>query len=508
MRYLLTGEEMKELDTYSIQKIGIPSLVLMERAALSVTEEIKKKEKKDQNFLIIAGTGNNGADGLAVARMLTHTGYEKVSVLLVGNIEKSTEEWKIQHNILNNLNRSLLISGNESLDISCYDVIVDAIFGTGLQREIKGAFYEIISLINNSNAITYSVDIPSGISSKTGEVMGIGVKADITITFGYEKLGCILYPGSEYSGKVVVKDIGFPMQALLQVNPQAVTYDKTDLCKLPKRYAYSNKGTYGKVLVIAGSKNMSGAAFLSAGAAYRMGAGLVRILSVEENRQILQSLLPEAIISTYKSDSIDWQLIEEAVSWAKVVIIGPGFGNELYAEKLLKFVMDYAKVPLIIDADGINILATHREWWGKDCKNRILTPHLGELSRLTKKSIAELSRNLVSFAKALAGDLHATVICKDARTVVASEGELTYVNTSGNSGMATGGSGDVLTGVIAGLLAGGLAPYEAAALGVFLHGLAGDEAKIRQGEYSMKATDIMESLSCVTKEGYRKDERI
>ena len=282
MRYLVSGSQMKEVDSYTIQSIGIPSLVLMEQAAAAVVREVQKKAEKKDRIWAVCGTGNNGADGIAAARLLHLKGYT-VTVILAGTKGNGTDEYKKQLAIAERC-----------------ELIIDAVFGVGLSREVGGTYRDLLATLPGCGAAyVVAVDIPSGIHADTGEVMGIALKADVTVTFGYEKLGTLLYPGRAYSGTVVVADIGFPPVSLERLSPELFTYEAEDIRMIPARPAYSNKGTFGRVLIAAGSKNMSGAAYLSAMAAYRMGAGLVKIFTVEENRAILQAALPEAIITTY-----------------------------------------------------------------------------------------------------------------------------------------------------------------------------------------------------------------
>lgn len=503
MEYILTGKQAQMVDQYSIQTIGIPSVVLMERAAMAVTKEIVAVTDPEMPVLILAGVGNNGADGLAVARMLKQSGYLVVDILSFGNIEKATEEWICQKKILDSLQIPVKAAEEkwveEYIEKKEYKIVVDALFGIGLTRDIGGVFEKAIHQVNQKKALVVSVDIASGVHSDTGAIMKTAVRADITVTFGCQKMGHVLYPGAEYTGKLVVEDIGFPSVALEQIKNKAFTYTKQDLKKLPYRLANGNKGTFGKVLVIAGSKNMAGAAYLSASAAYAMGAGLVRILTVEENRQILQTLLPEAVMTTYNSNKIEWEQIDECLAFADVIVLGPGLSMADYAGKLVDYIMTNRSVPLILDADGINLLVKSQKWC-YDRKDLILTPHLGELSRLTSKTIKQLKENLPEHAVQFAQKYNIVAVCKDANTVISDGVSGLYVNKSGNNGMAVGGSGDVLTGIIAGLLAQKCDTYLSAYLGVYLHGLAGDWAKEQYGEYSMKASDLIQGISAITKE--------
>lgn len=499
MKFAVDAQTMSEIDQYAINNVGIPSLVLMEKAAMKLVELLTKKHDKTERILAVCGTGNNGGDGVASARMLHELGYS-VDVYLVGEEEHASEQMKVQLKIIRNLGMSIL----NSAKISEYTVIIDALFGVGLKRNIGGVYADVITEMNASDGVVWSVDLPSGIDGSNGKQLGVSVEADYTVTFGYNKLGLILYPGCERAGQVEVVDIGFPAKALEQIKPQAFYYEPSDIQKIPVRKSHSNKGNFGRVLIIAGSKNMSGAAYLSAKASYRTGAGLVKILTEESNRAILQSMLPEAILSTYQTDNLNTQKLQEELDWATVVVLGPGMGTSKTAEKLVSFVITNIKKPLILDADAINLLADVEKYVIKEdanpnCvlhlpSNVILTPHLKEMSRLTKLPLHHIVSDVFTVATEYRGQY--VLVLKDARTVVASEDQM-YLNMSGNNGMATGGSGDVLTGVIAGLVAQGMKNFDAATMGVYLHGLAGDYATKEKNCYSVMASDIVDALSYI-----------
>lgn len=280
MKNILTSSEMKKVDTETIERIGIPGIVLMERAALSVASLIMENEPVTKTVQVIAGVGNNGADGLAICRMLYLKGYNTCTCV-IGDINKATEDFKTQLRINENLGISIVE------DFADCDIFVDAIFGVGLSREVEGKYKDAVEYINNQRAKVYAVDIPSGIDGSTGEVLGVAIKADYTVTFGFHKVGTVLYPGADYCGKVIVSDIGYESWE----NSDFIKYaTREDLKYLPRRINYSYKGNYGKVLIIAGSKEISGAAALSALAAFKTGAGMVRIFTHENNRNILGKL--------------------------------------------------------------------------------------------------------------------------------------------------------------------------------------------------------------------------
>ena len=519
MRYLVTGEQMKEIDRYTIETIGIPSMVLMERAAMAVAREAEALVKKTDGIWAVCGTGNNGADGIAAARMLALKGY-CVTIIVVGNLDRGTREFHIQKTIAGNLNlpvvewQSFILEKPEGLgqagaDLAAFgpcDLIIDGVFGVGLTRNVEGEYREVLEAMKSmSGARVVAVDMPSGIHSATGQIMGTALKADVTVTFGWEKLGSVLYPGREYCGRVVTEDIGFPSVSLKKAHPCAWTYGKEDLAGIPPRPPYSNKGTFGKVLLAAGCRGMSGAAYLAALGAYRAGAGLVKILTAEENRTILQQLLPEAILTTYNQEELAgageeecsrlWERrMEKECGWADVIVLGPGLGQEPYVKNLVKGVLTSAYVPIVVDADGLNTIAANPGLRQYYTENIVITPHLGEMARLTGKTVAEIQRDVAGTAADYSRRHGIVCVLKDAATVTADRDGQCYVNTSGNSCMAKAGSGDVLAGIVAGLLAQGMEPFQGASMGVFLHGLAGDQYRESHGSGGMLARELAEEV--------------
>lgn len=510
MKYALGSGQMKAIDRYSIETVGIPSMVLMEKAAMAVVRHTKELCSEKDTILAVCGYGNNGGDGIAAARILFMEGY-KVAIYMVGKKENATKETKQQMKIAKKIGVPML----RKVRLEEYTVIVDAIFGIGLSRTVTGEFRKIMEEINRSAAAVIAVDIPSGVCADDGKVLGIAVKADVTVTFGYQKTGCLLFPGSEYAGRVFVEDIGFAAGGLAEA-PTRFYFDEEPAALLPVRRKDSNKGTYGKVLVIAGSKNMSGAAYFAATAAYRMGSGLVRILTAQENREILQRQIPEAILTTYETSENgiseeDAENIREAVAWASVIVLGPGLGLSAMSARIVNYVIQECKVPLVIDADGLNIISrmiTEKVPAEEGVEGRIrflaellpaetiLTPHKKELSVLTGIPLADLEGCLIDSSASCTYNNELIYVKKDVRTIV-SFGSSDYINVSGNDGMATAGSGDVLAGMIAGLLAQGEQPKMAAMAGCFLHGLAGDAAAERKGPRSMLASDILEAIPVI-----------
>ena len=329
MKEILTADQMRRSDQRMIQKMQVPSLVLMERAALQCVAAMKAEDIDLSKALVVCGSGNNGGDGFAIARMLVEEGNHP-DVVLVGNYDHRSEETKIQMKILENLG----ISVGNSLPQKEYSVIIDAVFGIGLSREIKGRYAEVIDQMNRMTACKVAVDTPSGIRSDDGKVLGTAFKADLTVTFAFQKMGQILYPGCEYTGKLVTAPIGITRPEFFAEEEICMALEKSDVpAMLPQRKPDSNKGTYGKVLMITGSKGMSGAAYLSARAAYLSGAGLVRIYTEESNRAILQELLPEAVMTTYSLDETEsFEELPDLLEWADVLCIGCGLGMGPHSE--------------------------------------------------------------------------------------------------------------------------------------------------------------------------------
>ncbi len=491
MKFALDSKMARFVDKYTIEQMKVPSMVLMERASYAVAmkaAEVAVAFERRVRIAAVCGCGNNGADGIAAARILTWQGLP-VDIIIAGNEEHASSEFIAQ--------KEIAISSGMSFcnlsDISEYDIVVDAIFGTGLSRNIEGRYADIVEVINSANNYVISVDIPSGIDAATGRVLNRAVKADSTVTFGYHKMGMLLYPGREYSGEVTVADIGLCPLAVKEINP-ARYFIPEDIGGIPDRKTYSNKGTYLRTLVIAGSEDMSGAAYLSGAAAYRCGAGLVEILSHSANSEVLKKLLPEAIITSYDNTNAIEKLTQGAKR-ADIIILGPGLSVKPVARELVEYVLVNINKPLIIDADGLNIISNDIEMLKKHKSTVIITPHIGEMVRLTKKSKEEILSNLPVSAAGFAKENNVICVVKDAATVVAEpDNGVVYINTSGCGAMSKAGMGDVLTGVIAAMLSLGLEPFSAAAMGVYVHGLAGEYAAYETGEHSLLASDLLDKF--------------
>jgi len=527
MQKLVNREMMQEIDRITIQEIGIPAMVLMERAALKVYEhtvQVLKKQNQKGSVLAVCGIGNNGGDGIAAARMLHQAGF-LVKIFVIGDMKKATVQMQEQVAIAKTLGVPFVMEPS----YNDYSIILDAVFGIGLSRPIQGRYEQIIREMNESRAYVISVDLPSGVNADDGSILHVSVCADETVTFGYQKIGLVRWPGCEKAGKVAVEEVGFPALAyekMMENHSEWKKYElmnRQDMRQLPRRPQHSNKGTFGKILVVAGSKGMSGACYFSAKAALRGGAGLVKVLTVEDNRSIIQTSLPEAVVLTYSEETLNQeelltQYVKE-IEQADVIIVGPGLGRSSTSQQILNLVLKHSSVWTIIDADGINLLADLVTRMcepadiikdnPKDCiqtrlnclsnllpEKAILTPHMKEFSRLIRCDISKIYNNYIDTLHLCSYNKVLIYIIKDSVTSIIHGDRICFSN-SGNDGLATGGTGDVLTGVIGGLLAQGMDPYEAACLGVYVHGLTSEYYSKHNFSGSMLASDVIESLKVV-----------
>lgn len=490
MRYIVNSREMKNCDKNTTEVYHVPSVVLMERAALAVTEVLEEKKIALDRVLVVCGSGNNGGDGYAVARLLMLAGCV-VDVVRVDAKAKETEANRLQREIWQAYGGQVL---EEIPENTTYTVTIDAVFGVGLSRSVEGKYESIIAQMNALSGVKLAVDIPSGISSDNGAVQNIAFRADITVTFAFEKIGSVLWPGNEYAGTVIVRDIGIDERSFLEHKPMLAALEEKDLERLPVHKSHSNKGTFGKLLVIAGSAGMSGAAYLSAKAAYCSGCGLVRIVTPEENRTVLQAQLPEAIITTYSAKKPDINRMIEAIGWADTIVCGPGIGTSDAAWSIVNAVFKNAAVPVLMDADALNLIAQDVNMLLKPHTELVVTPHLGEMSRLCGDTVAYIQNHLIEVAEEFARQYNVICVLKDEHTITSVPYRQTYVNLSGNSGMATAGSGDVLSGMIGGLMAQGMRTEDAAPVGVYLHGKAGDVMQTYHSRRGLMASDLTEGL--------------
>lgn len=489
---------MREMDRVTIQELGVPGEELMLRAAQGAVEAaVELLGGQKVPVAVFCGSGNNGGDGIGISALLLEQGYE-VSCVMVGDEAKLSADSLAMKARLEAAGGSLLpFSGENPIPDGC-GLIVDALFGTGLSRTVSGKYAELIAAIHESGVPVLACDIASGISADTGEVLGAAVQADVTVTFNRPKTGQLLPPGTEYTGRLVVHDIGIPEEARAEVNFDG-EYLTEDLVRswLPEETLESHKGDYGKLLMLCGSRGFTGAAALAAGGALRSGAGLVYLGVPEGIYPILAGKLTEPVVFPLPENG-NGRLsrtglpdILERLPGMSACLMGPGMGQGYDTEEVVYSVLEAAECPLVLDADGINVLARHIDKMDKAKAPVVLTPHAGEFSRLG----GDLSLGRIKAARAMAEKTGAVVVLKGYRTVIAGPAGEIYVNSTGNPGMAVGGSGDVLAGILTCFLGQGMEPVKAAAAAVFFHGAAGDLCRVRLGRRSMLPTDMIGALS-------------
>lgn len=481
---------MKEIDKYCIETLKIPGIVLMENAALKVLRNIDMTIK---SFVIVCGSGNNGGDGFALARHLHLLGKE-VELFLIGKERGLSEDCRTNYNIVKNLGlRISYISNLEDIkalreSIENCEITIDAIFGTGLSRNVEGIYDLAIAIINENSKYTISIDIPSGLNSDTGKVLGNSVEANKTITFAAYKKGFLNYGADRFTGEIVVEDIGIPQCVIEKHYEKEIVIEEALVKeKLKARNKYSHKGDFGRVLVIAGSKGFTGAAYITSEAAVKCGAGLVTLCCHESIQPTLSSKLVEAMTLSFEEES----RLKEAIANANAIAIGPGLGNNEKTLELLKYLLKNANCPVVIDADAINVLKGNLSLLkNKNCKV-ILTPHHGEMSRITELSTEHILQHRLEAAKDFAKEYEVTLLLKGYNTII-TDGSYTFINPTGSSSMASGGMGDCLTGVVTAFLGQKYSPIEAAAIGAYIHGYCGD--RLAEDKFSVTASDVLEKL--------------
>ncbi|MGI5912295.1 MAG: NAD(P)H-hydrate dehydratase [Syntrophomonadaceae bacterium] len=505
---LLKADEMKEIDRRASQEYGIPSIVLMENAGLRTLEVIEEilGGSKNRSIIILAGKGNNGGDGLVVARHLINSGAE-VKVFITGQADQLSNDCRINYEILRRMGAEILPLINEE-DLNSFilalvnvDLIVDALYGTGLKGSLNQFDSQVVNMVNWCRIPVVAVDIPSGIEADTGRVHGAAIKAKHTVTFARPKVGLVLEPGKDYTGTLSVADISIPKTLLTSSSLKTnLINDYLVQSFLKPRYSESHKGTYGHALVIGGSIGMVGAVMMAAMAALRAGAGLVTAAIPESLTKVVDSSLMEVMTAplaeTGQSAIAPEALpaIENLLGTVSVCAIGPGMSRYREATAIVRFVLERAGIPVVIDADGLNALQDNIAILKGRQIPIVLTPHPGEMARLTGKTIEEIQSNRLEVARKFACEWGVTLVLKGNKTVIANPSGEAFINITGNPGMATGGSGDVLCGIITGLIAQGLKPQDAAFIGVYLHGLAGDKAAEVKGERGLIAGDLIDFL--------------
>ncbi|WP_333870978.1 NAD(P)H-hydrate dehydratase [Desulforamulus putei] len=505
---IATAAEMKQIDRRAMEQYGIPGVVLMENAGLRVVEVIQDilKEIKGKVFTILVGKGNNGGDGLVVARHLHNRGGQ-VKVLMLADPEEFQGDARVNLNIWQKMEQPVYqvnqVNGINIVKVALLntDLIVDALYGTGFRGSVNEKTGRVIELINASPLPVVAVDIPSGLEADTGRANGPCIRADHTVTFGLPKIGLVVEPGAGYAGKLHVVDISLPrtLTESKEIPRQLLTGDMIASWFKP-RQSDAHKGSYGRVLVLAGSRGMTGAARMAAKAALRAGAGLVTLALPESSQpeaaaaidEAMTRGLPETTEGTLAAAALEPVLA--ACRSADVLVTGPGIGTHPETVELIRALLPRLTIPVVIDADALNALAGATDLLAKLTVPAILTPHPGEMGRLLDLTVAEVQENRLDLARAAAQRWNLVTVLKGARTVIGTPDGSLYINPTGNPGMATAGSGDVLAGLIAGLLAQGFSPERAAAAGVYLHGAAGDLAAGRLGQLSTMAGDILEFL--------------
>lgn len=499
---LVNNWEMQKIDRWAQDFLKIPGTVLMENAGRGSVDVLKNYfDLNGLNVLIVCGKGNNGGDGFVIARHLRNNG-SNVKIVLLGRREELRGDALLNYQILKK-GKFEVIEANSIAKLrkvfygNNYDCIVDAIFGTGFKGKPEGIFFEAIKLINRTDSFVLSVDIPSGINGDTGRFEGICVVADATAVMCLPKRGNYLLPGRTFCGDIYLIDIGVPYELIEEGFPQVIEYDDV-YSILPWRDPAGNKGTFGQVLIIAGARGFSGAAAMASISCLRTGAGLVRLAAPEGIMDSLEAKLLEVVkvpLSQTDEETISAKAIDTILPLLEktdVAIIGPGLTTNNETARFVKNLLPLIKIPLIIDADALNIVSQDLKILRKLKTDFILTPHPGELSRLTNLPIEKINEERIDIAGNYAKEFGGILILKGAPTIIATpDGEI-YLNPTGNSGLATAGSGDVLVGMIGGFLAQGLTPISSTISGVFLHGLAADLFVKEHNEYSLIAGDLID----------------
>jgi NAD(P)H-hydrate epimerase len=516
---ICTPSQMQEIDRKAIDGLGIPGLELMENAGRSVYEMILDYygPADGNRVTVVAGKGNNGGDGFVVARYLKEDGAH-VEIFLIGSKDQVTGDAEI------NLKKALEL-GIPLHEITDPDnfyipddswVIVDAIFGTGFTGTIRAPYDQIILKINQSDIPIVAVDAPSGLDGATGKVSEPCVRADLTVTFGLPKIGQVMYPGKSYCGFLEVADIGFPSGLDDDIHTYLTT-DEEAVKLLPRRKPDAHKGDFGKLFVLAGSTGLTGAAVMTSMAAYRCGTGLVVLGCPSSLNPIFEMKMTEVMTRPLPDVAKKGHLalrglgeIRQQIEWADAIAIGPGLGTHHETAELIQRLCKEIARPMVVDADGLNNLAKDLSCLKAHKRPLVITPHPGEFARLTGRSIDEITDDRIRFASEFAREYSLCVVLKGAPTIVARRSGNVYINYSGNEGMATGGSGDVLTGLIGGFLAQGVCYSDAAVLATYVHGAAGDIAAEMYGSRGMIAGDILEFVpqALMELEDYRDEEII
>jgi ADP-dependent NAD(P)H-hydrate dehydratase / NAD(P)H-hydrate epimerase len=504
-----TAAEMRRMDALAIERFGIPGETLMERAGVGAADVLLLRfpHVRKSGVVIVAGKGNNGGDGFVVARALKRRRV-RVEVVLAGtpteisgDAKKKLAAWRrtggrVQTVTADNLEPLARALGKNGC-------VVDALFGTGLARAVEGLSAEVIAMLNASGLPTVALDLPSGLDADRGVPLGIAVEAELTVAFAAPKIGTLIHPGARFAGDLAVVDIGIPDEAVAEVAPRAHAVGLDDAAGLLRpRDVESHKGSNGHIALIAGSLGKTGAAVLAARAAARAGAGLVTVGCPSSVMSLVAGGMLEAMTWPLPDDGAGALAFPEARAYERLLdakraaVVGPGIGTSAEREALVAWLVEQRPLPIVLDADGLNCLAALATLPTPkpDAPALVLTPHPGEASRLAGIATAEVQADRLGTARALATKYAAVVVLKGARTITAAPDGRVWINLSGNPGLASGGTGDVLAGMIGSLLAQGYAAEEAAALGVFLHGHAADRIAARRGTVGLLASDVIDEL--------------
>jgi hydroxyethylthiazole kinase-like uncharacterized protein yjeF len=503
---LVNSSQMRNLDKKTIEKVGIPGVELMEKAGRGCAEvalEMLGGIAKGKKVLIFCGRGNNGGDGFVIGRYLKKWGG-KVSFFLCADKKEVKGDAKTNLDRVKKLKipiKEILQSKDIPQKLEA-DLIVDALFGTGFQGEITGYIAEVINLINSSKIPVLAVDIPSGLNADTGEFSTICIQAQRTVTMGLPKIGQFFFPGKSFCGKTTVVDIGIPSNLICEEDIDLNLITPQEVKKLlPQRRGDAYKGDCGKVFLLAGSTGLTGSAALASLSCLKAGAGMALLGIPQSLNSIMEVKVTEVMTKPLPDVKKKGVLalrglgeINILMKWANCLAIGPGLGQHFETIELVQRLIKRIDLPTVMDADGLNALAKDVSILKQRNFSLILTPHIGELSRMNKIPIEEIAKDRIKYAKNFSEEYNCFLVFKGAPTIVAEPSGQVYVNSTGNPGMATAGSGDVLTGIIVGFLAQGLTPLDSAIAGVYIHGLAGDLACEEKGVMGLVASDIMEKI--------------
>ncbi|MCA9665434.1 MAG: NAD(P)H-hydrate dehydratase [Myxococcales bacterium] len=510
-----TRAQIREVDRLSIEEYGLPGVVLMEAAGRGVVDVIAvERALRGAAVLVLAGGGNNGGDGFVIARHLIARGAE-VTTLLLGDPSALAGDARLNYDVLAKMGGAMrpLVDdadiARESGAFAAADVIVDAIFGTGLTREVGGHYRRVIELANRApRALRVAVDIPSGLDADSGEVLGVVFAADHTVTFAYPKLGMVSHPGFERVGKLHLVDIGVPANVAARAEFCAELLERDDVRRrLIVRPAWGHKGTYGHLLLIAGSRGKSGAALLAGEAALRAGVGLCTIASDARTVRALENktrelMLAELVAEGHELDDSDvlFERLARIAEGKDAIAIGPGLARDAGSKRFVTRLLREAHVPVVIDADALNDLVGQLDVLAEAAVPVLLTPHPGEMSRLAGRPVPEVQANRYGVATGFAVEHGVYLALKGARTVIAEPDGRAAINPTGNSGMGSGGTGDVLTGLVGSFLAQHHPPADALVLAVYLHGAAGDHAAKHRGQRALIASDLIDAVPTVLRD--------